>query len=264
MNELETGRSAGMDTGFIEWTIDFPDATTVTLDVPTHTDGDLLVAVICPGGDSGGTPANVTTPSGWTQIGTVDLPSTISTPSLWIYRRTASSEPASYDFVANQTTSMNAFMVSYDQNMVSTTEENITSNTGTSAAPSAPTISPTANSMVLRICASDGIQIPTPVGNFYPANTIGRLALENSGVGNGCSLGFADHLVGSGATGAATFTLEASDQWGCFSVSFNGGGGPGFDTIKDWSNNQANGTPENGPLVYSGSQLAFRRKYRTH
>jgi hypothetical protein len=43
-------------------------------------------------------------------------------------------------------------------------------------------------------------------------------------------------------------------------VSFNGGGGPGFDTIKDWSNEKANGTPENGPLVYSGSQLTYRRK----
>lgn len=74
-------------------------------------DGDLLMAVICPGGDSTGTPANVTAPTGWTLFTLVDLPATFSTPSLQLLRRTASSEPATYTFGINQNCSICGIMV---------------------------------------------------------------------------------------------------------------------------------------------------------
>jgi hypothetical protein len=188
----------------------------LTVTVPTHVDGDLLVTAILQGGNAGGTPANGTTPSGWTLInsGQTDLPSTGSTPSLWIYRRTASSEPASYAFTSNQTCTVVGFMVAYRS--VDTTEDSISNiNTGTGTTMTATSLTTTQPVLCLRFFACDGDQLINPDDGPTQRELAGDV-----GVGDGCTLALCDGLVQLTPTNTSTCQLT-SDQWGAISCSFN-------------------------------------------
>ena len=202
----------------------------------------------------------MTTPGGWTLIGTVDLPPTTSRPSLWAYYRTANSEPASYSFIINQTCTLTGIMASYDGNEITVPQEALGINTGFSINPIAPSISISNNSLLLRICAMDGQNLPTSLSSFYPANSIHRNAIELGGVGNGCAIGYAEQLRGPGSTGSATFTTFTTDEYACFSIAFNGSDGQTeLDTIKDVSVNENHGTPS-GNASYDGDFLSYRRR----
>jgi len=262
MDETSPNNYASLNTHYKDSTTASVESTSVTISVPTVADGDLMVAAICAGGNTSGTPAVVTTPSGWDPIGNGDLPSTSSTPSLWIYRRTASSEPATYNFAIDQTNTIIATMGTWDGNFITTTQDVIsTINTGTSIAPIAPTVSPSGNALILRIAASDSTKLPSDTSEYFPSNTIGREALEATDVPtNGCTLGFSEQLVPSGATGTASFSLGSSDQWGAFTVAFLGGNADtDVATLKDISNSKNDGEPIFSPLI-ARDELSFRKR----
>lgn len=67
--------------------------TTETLNVPTHQNGDLLLAVLMARSSSA---SHVNTPSGWTKFGHIHEPTTYLDQSFHVYTRIAASEPASY------------------------------------------------------------------------------------------------------------------------------------------------------------------------
>lgn len=261
MNETNPGNFASLNTHYKDSTTASIESTNITISVPTVADGDLMVAMICPSGDSFSTPANVTTPTGWTLMATGDLPSTSSTPSIWLYRRTASSEPGTYNFAINQTNTILAIMATWDGNEIGTTQDVISSiNTGTSTTAIAPSVTPTGDALILRIAATDGTGLPSPRSNYFPTNTIGREALEASGFTNGCALGFSEHLVSSGATGTASFPLFVSDQWGAFTVAFLGGNADtDINTLRDISNSKNDGEAVFSPVIVR-DELSFRKR----
>ena len=139
-------------------------ATSITVSVPTVVSGDLMLAAICPGGTSG-TPPVINTPAGWTlaNSGQTGLPSTGSTPSVYIFYRTAGSEPASYNFTCNQNCTILGTILTYDGARIATSPAIVSPiNTGTSASPTAPIISPLEKCLIVQVCAMDGEEVPTP------------------------------------------------------------------------------------------------------
>ena len=193
---------------------------TSTVSVPSNTDGDLLVACICPGGDATGVPANVTTPTGWTFITTVDAPSQAlpySNVSIWIYEREASSEPASYNFVIDQTCSVCSHMICYQNVQTSNSLSGTNSGLSTSAiTPSVTFVNPGGSYLVVRFAGIDGESLSS---DPFPLGVNNRNLNEITGVGNGCGLVSADHIRSGSTSGTKPFSL-ANDQWCTATIAF--------------------------------------------
>ncbi len=225
---------------------------------PPVQDGDELVLLVASSGDSSGTPENITTPAGWTHrnAGNTDLPATISTPSIWIFTRTAASEPASYTVTGNQTTtklgSILIFRGATGFDVASTI------NTGTSTLPVSPGVTAGADAIVIHVLCADNNDITPNSSDTYPPNINGRKAFEAIGTGNGVSMGAATEMRASGATGTATWTLQASEQWGCLSLTLLGGGGAVSSYLKDVGPNQFPSIIQSGPRLFPGA-LKHRR-----
>jgi hypothetical protein len=259
-NEESPGTRAGLDTFYVDSTEASISSTFLSLSVPTHSTNDLLVAMVCAGGNASGVAPTITTPAGWTLITSVVLPATTSRPRVSLYRRVASSEPASYSFIMNQTTTITGIMSSYDGTEIGTTQDGFTTGTGISINPISPSITPSDNAVVLRICACDGRNLPIPTSAYFPANTIQRNALELDGVGNGCCIGYCEFLSPASATGTATFTGFQNDEYGTITVAFLGGTGDNTgDTAIDLTVNKNRGCPS-GNTVYVADPLSFRRR----
>lgn len=226
-------------------------AGSVTVNVPTYNDGDLLLAFISITGSNSGT-ATATTPSGWTYVGDVTASGTFSTPRLYVYRRVASSEPSSYTFSWNFTNcGAVGVIVSYNGDYVDTTEENVSTNNGTSNSPSCPSVSPASTSLLLRLLVND-----SNVNVTYPTGTDGRITAQVSGSGshNGDTFALADTIIPAGASGTANFGTSANEQWGTMSITFNAS----LNEIKDISNNEFNG--EGHTITFTEDILSHRRR----
>jgi hypothetical protein len=194
-------------------------AASIALSIPTNSDGDLLLACICPGGDASGTPANVTTPSGWTFVATVDSPAALSTPSLWLYEREASSDttPGTYTFSVNQTCTIVAHMNCYQN--VTTTNDVSGTNNGTSASaicPSATVTDANGPYLVVRFVGADNGALDA---DPWPLGVNQRNLTEDTGVGNGCGLVCGDHIRSASTTGTKAFSM-ASDTWCALTVAY--------------------------------------------
>lgn len=193
---------------------------TTTVDVPSNTDGDLLVACICTGGDATGVPANVTTPSGWTLVTTVDAPTQglpYSNTSIWIFEREASSEPATYDFVINQTVTVCSHMNCY-QNVTTTNDGSATDN-GLSTSGSTPSVTFTTGGgsyLVIRFMGCDNGALGS---DPWPLGVNQRNLNEETGVGNGCGLVCADHVRSGATAGIKLFSLS-NDQWCTATIAY--------------------------------------------
>jgi hypothetical protein len=224
-------------------------STTVTVNVPTVNNDDVMLAFVACGGD-GNTALTVTTPTGWTLVGSVDAPSTFSTPSLYVFSRIASSEPASYNFVSSSSNSIVAVIAAYDGNYVSLTSPVSGTNSGESTSPTAPSVSATGSSLVIRAMIGDSNETVT-----YPSGTAGRFTGQETGTGNGCTFAFADEGVSSaGATGTGVFTYGASEQWGAITIALRASS----TLISDLSINQFNGTGVQ--VSYAEDRLSYRRR----
>lgn len=199
--------------------------TTIVATVPAHVDGDLLILVVNDGSD-GGTPANITTPGGWTQRVHLDFPSTATTPVLAVYTRAASSEPATYTVTSNLSSPKVALMTSFRG--VTTTPQDVATNTGTTANPISPSVTPGSNALVFRVAGMDSdTQEPFVRADYFALNIRGRRILSSSGGGsNGIVTGTGEESLDGGASGTRTwFSGSGSDQWGAATLSFLGGDG---------------------------------------
>jgi len=223
-------------------------STTITVPVPVHKDGDVLLLVVVSGGDTT-TAEAVTTPSGWTHInsGQTDLPSTASTPSVWIYRRTASSEPANYIVTGDTTCTKVGSIISVRD--VATTEDVISSiNTGTDSSPIAPSITAGGNAVAIWICACDDNDLDDDSQTNSPSGTNTRVSKDEIGTGNGAGLVVATELVNAGSTGTRTFALAGAEEWGCLSLTFLGGKGARADYVADVSDTALPVTIQGSPF----------------
>lgn len=214
------------------------DASSIVGTMPNNVDGDLLVMVVVAGGITSGTPATITTPSGWTQRLHLALPSTVTTPRLGVYTRAASSEPASYTININQTCPLIYWIGSYAG--AATAPTDVVSDTGTSVNPLCPSVTPGANALVLRIAVMDNsAQQPSISWTYYPPNARGRVVISDSnGTENGAVLGVAEESLSGAASGTREFSPVGSDQWGTATLSFLWGDGIEGLPVKDFSLSQ--------------------------
>lgn len=231
-------------------------ATSIVVPAPSNSDGNLLVAFIAATGSGDPGPV-ITAPAGWAlaNSGNISLPSTFSTPTIHVFYKTASGEPANYTFNSNITASLIGTVSAYD-NLGGNVLQNLpaTISTGTSASPSNPSVVAGARSLVLRVmCADDNDGL-----DASPIDSTSRLFDTQTGQGNGLSLGIVEQILPSGATGTADWTLSASEQWGALTFIFNSPPLP----VLDISGNGNNAQPIDDPL-YEVDVLSFRRKTRS-
>ena len=224
------------------------EANVIATDMPSHQEGDLLVMMVFGGGNDGTAPT-FTTPAGWTSRQHIGLPSTATTGAFEVWTRVASSgEPATYDVFANEAMPLVSHIAAYrgPEDSVSA----VGTDTGTSATPSSPTITPSANSLVMRIMAfDDDTQVIDPTVGMFPSNVRGRyLATASSGTSNGGGIMFGEEGWDDTATGARAWAIAASDQWAGISIAFPWGGGQGGLPCKDLSDAQAHGETVGGVL----------------
>lgn len=218
------------------------DSTTVVLTVPSHNDGDGLVMVVSSGGETTTAP-NITTPSGWTLVRHDDTAATPPTwPSVAIYTRAASSEPASYTISHNQdTTPWAGCIINYKD--LGLTPDNDAASTGTTDSPISPSGTASVNCMTLWVAVMDSnTQMPTIRGDFGPPGVrIRHVMSANGGGSNGCTVGVGEEMTGTAATGTRTWNGVGSDQWVAIRVQFPYGDGIEGLPVKDESNAQGHG-----------------------
>ena len=69
---------------------------------------------------------------------------------------------------------------------------------------------------------------------FLPPGVNGREVDESTvGAGNGCSLAVADEMVSAGSTGTKTWNPVGSEQWGCLTITWDGGAGVEPAAVRD-------------------------------
>lgn len=224
------------------------DASSIAATVPDHQDGDLLVLFAFAGGTTSGVPPTFSALSGWTSRQYLSLPSTATTPAVNIWTRPASSEPASYTVGASVTSPMVTHMASYRGPSDSVSA--VATATGTSTSPSSPTITPSVDSLILRVMAFDrDAQAISPTIDMFPDNVRGRyLGLSSNGAENGGGIAYGDEGWDDSSAGSRTWAIAASDQWGGISIAFPWGGGIGGLPCKDLSDAQVFGDTIGGVL----------------
>ena len=206
--------------------------------VPTEAvDGDLLVTVVFSGGLSTTAPT-FTTPAGWTARTYLALPSTASRPAMRVFTRVASSEPANYAFFASVSSPMIAFM--YSMPGVTDSVDVAATATGTSATPSTPTATPTVNCLIMRVMSHDNdVQAPNRWWDAFPGDLKALSSNIASGGGsNGGGLYVGIESWDDTATGAKSWGIDASDEWGGITIGFPYGDGIEGLPLKDVSNAQ--------------------------
>lgn len=204
---------------------------TITVDLPDgEEDGDQLLMVLASSGRTsvGDVPEVMTTPAGWTHvnIGQTDLIGDGSVPSVWVYRRTASGEPASYVVTGDQASQKAALIIAFRQPGFATVPDGSSIIiTGTNSSPTCPSIIPSADALAIFIAVADDddIEIGGDLRN-YPEDVNCHMDY-NGGAGgstnNAMTLVIATQLVDGGVgTGTRLFPLTASEEWGCLSLAF--------------------------------------------
>ncbi len=96
-------RTSATTVAFVDSTVaTATDATPLTVTVPTHVDGDILILAVTNTADA---TAEITTPAGWNVISDTQTSTVLSYKSFW---REASSEPANYAITVAVTTDLAA------------------------------------------------------------------------------------------------------------------------------------------------------------
>ena len=248
----------------------FKDSTTneigaagaITSTVPTkQVDGDKLIMIVASSGDGSGVAENMFEPEGWTHVnvGATDAPATVSTPSVWVYERNSgASEPATYVVSGNQTTTKIVHMLAVEN--LGDVDVSGTLNTGTSADPLSPSVTAAGNAYCLRIAITDDDEVQAAsVHEFVPPGINGREVDEDTGTGNGVSLGTADEMVSAGATGTRTWNPVASEEWAALTITWDGGDGLEPAAVRDTGPFGFNGDVYGSPVV-APDQLKRRRR----
>ena len=201
-------------------------ALTFDIAIPTHIDGDLLVAVVSNAGISGTTPT-FTTPTGWTSQGSFLAASGGSQPLCHIFSKVASSEGATETFGISGAvnTSLSGFIMSLRHCTFGATG---TATSATDAAPVSPTLTLSGPGYAFFVELND-YNLAAPVRPYeFPDETTGIAVLTATGGGaNGMGLGLAYSELGAVASGTRTWTMNGTD----------GNAGQTFSVLKteDWA-----------------------------
>jgi hypothetical protein len=210
-------------------------ATSVTVPVPAGTaNGDVMLLTSCCGDSDGQGTDTPATPSGWTLVtGPIASAATgASTPTVTVYRRVASSEPANYAVGGTVDCGRHGTILTF-RGVDTTTPIDATSTTATGTGnnpdPASITVATTGAAVVAIgfMDNADGANLLTGAPSGYTLAEEG-VAL-NDEASNGGRVGVAYQLgISSGAHNPATFSgSAASEQWGAITVALRPAGAAG-------------------------------------
>lgn len=165
---------------------------------------DLLIGVIALNEQN-----DVDTPSGWDLVGQGNCPGATTTCRLEVFSQKYASG-SSVTFAWTGTAKAEGAVLRYTS-ISGTPTITYAAATGTSAAPTSPSVAAGANSIVLRIMAASDNELD---GTPFPTAHDGRYAEETGGDGGDLASAAADRFqTTAGATGTAAFDLDASENW---------------------------------------------------
>lgn len=203
-------------------------ATSIAVNVPAGTvDGDVMVAVVF---TTGGTGAEISAPAGWTTVNNTEVGTVLAVATFY---RVASSEPASYTFTFDTTSSRQggAIISSYSgvDNTTPVDVNDVLTESASDANFDCPSVTTTVDDCML-VCTGGWQSTATA---SWPAGTDERQEQNTSHASVNRSGGVADDLLGAaGPTGTRTVTLSGngSDKVGT-SVALRPAGGAVTATI---------------------------------
>lgn len=190
--------------------------TTLTVTMPTHIDGDLLIVTMVCNLNGTSTPPTITPPVGWFTLDDAPLPTAPSVPRLAVYSKIADSEPATYDWTLSVLCGAMAHALSYRN--VASTPNDIGIAFADDASPASPSLPGSDEVLILRVWASDDDEVPTPESDLYPTGTNGRQATEATTPANGYSLGTADEIDTSVVS--RSWGVSVVEEWRCLTITF--------------------------------------------
>jgi len=181
------------------------NANSISVNLPTGVAvGDLLIAAVATDDNE-----NVSAHAHWTLIDQGDAG--FSGPTLAVYYRIATgSELSNYTFTIGGTEEFAAAILRYSGVHMTTPIFASASNTGNSTSVDAQSVSATANSLIVRIFATDENVAPFNAGDHTK-----RIELESSN-NDGTTLGIAEkQQTTTGTTGTVSFDLNTinSEEW---------------------------------------------------
>lgn len=210
--------------GSVVETFDATEQSPHTINLPTGlVVGDILLLAVNHSPDGTATIGTVTTPSGWTEVGTSTETGAASNSRLTLFGRTVgASEPTTVDIATSTSMAMGAVAVAYsgvDTGAIfDVATPSFATGTGDATCPTLTTV--TDGAMVLRIAIADGTASPIQDGDI-PAGTTLRGAMDNSPPSNGMSLGYADEIQATaGASGTAAWGNGGSEEYVAATVAF--------------------------------------------
>jgi len=189
----------------------FADAGNLTshvINTPTHSAGDVIYLFAAIDGVSTMTP-----PSGFaavTNINAADIASAATT-SLWTKTATGS-EPSTYTWTSG--TSERAVQIAWSQSGDGGVDVSATANTGSGTAVICPAATTTvANTLILRLVASDALTDPITTGSGY--TKLAELSFTSAAT---ASVQYITQAA-IGTTGTLGLTLTIGDDWKAFTVA---------------------------------------------
>jgi len=184
----------------------FGEGISILVDKPSGTvDGDLLVAGMTT--DDGTT---LTPPVGWTLINQGSSGAKVTSGSWW---KVASSEPANYTFQVSVSQPIYIFILRIDGQHATTPIDVSVFGFDDSTTPTCPSVTANVDEcLILRLFGADDNDITIDDG--YPTAHTG-ITVNQSADGNGQCSGGAAYTTQAlaGATGTASFTLTAAEEW---------------------------------------------------
>ena len=194
--------------------------TNIIVDMPTNIVDDMIYVII-------GATIGATDPAGtltapvcgcWTQVFHENISAT-SGVRFGVYRKKSNgSEPATYTWTISVASHYAAIAASYRNAVEIPDVVSSPFNTGSGLNPSSPDVTTTVNNTkVLRIFGADDNDASDPTA--YPSAHTGRNT-NTEGGSPGLAIGLADvSQATAGATGAAAWTLDASEEWGAVTIA---------------------------------------------
>lgn len=184
-------------------------ASTLTINVPSYADGDILVAVVVTNNT-----LTTTTSTGWDLVQEV---SSGAPPRIAILKRDASSEPSSYDFAVGGTASAGIIFTIRNATGVNFWQGYYVDTIGSTDMPLSTTAGyPTSNSknsLILCVWANEANEAITAPGTMD--------AIINQDTGPFALLIATEHVANGAVFPTRTATIGTAEPWSCLGISLD-------------------------------------------
>lgn len=230
------------------------DATSITIDVPAGSTGDLLIAALAVDGET----TTINPPTGWVSVDQGNTSGGANATGLAIFRRIASgSEPSIYTFnLASGSEQMVGTILRYsgvdNANPIDAIDSANSPGNGNNS-PVAPDVaSSVTNTLALRFFSADSDNANGTIG--FPAGETSRLGVESSNTGGGVILGVSEKDKPTASDpGAGTFSISTTERWRALTLVLNpapsSGGAPTLDEPMTSAGSCTEGMPNDDATI---------------